>query len=496
MICPNCSKEFLAGTVCPYCNTEVVPEEKAAEEVVKEVEETTEEVAEAVEATEETTEEVVEEATEEAAEETAEEVDDAVAAEAAEVAAILANAEKADKKANTAIKVLCVLVAIAAVIVAFFLGGKLLGNGGDKPVETEGTEAVTGEATGSVIGGDYQVKYPKGFDFLGADYSQYITLGEYKGLVFDTESAEVTEEEIMAYITSQVLPSFAVKTEITDRAAKKGDIVVVDYSGSIDGVVFDGGTAEKQQIEIGAGGYIDGFEDGIIGMNIGDTKVVDCFFPETYGAENLAGKTAQFTFTLHSISEKTLPEYNDALVAEKTEYDNTAAFEAYIKENLTAQKQTAIEQNKLAQIIEKIYFSSEFKSLPEGLVDDYVYSDMMQVEQMAAMYGMELDDLLMGSYGITAEQYEAEGRAYFTEMLKQKLAVFAIAKAEGITATDSEIALLIPEYLNQFGVATIEEFTEKSSFTEDELLAIIEQDAVEQKTLDFLMENTTFNVVK
>ena len=102
----------------------------------------------------------------------------------------------------------------------------------------------------------------------------------------------------------------------------------------------------------------------------------------------------------------------------------------------------------------------------------------------------------MSSYGITAEQYEAEGRVYFTEMLKQKLAVFAIAKAEGITASDSDVALLIPEYLEQFGVASIEEFVEKSSFTEEELLAVIEQDAVEQKTLEFLMNNTTFNVVE
>ena len=495
MICPNCSKEFLSGTVCPYCNTSVEAEAPAAEE---KVEAATEESARetACEVTEEATEvaeEVTEEATEEA-EETADEADEnaaALAAEAAEIAAILEKAEKPKKKLGFVGVVAIALAAIIVVLGAFLLGGVLLGNKGDTVEETGAVTENTGDAAD-----EYQVNYPKGFDFLSADYSEYLTLGQYKGLTFNTDKAEVSDAEVASYISTQVLPSFTVNTEVTGRAAKLGDTVVVDYSGAIDGVKFDGGTAEKQTVEIGAGGYIDGFEDGIIGMNVGDTKTVDCIVPENYGAENLAGKTAQFTFTLHSISEKTNPEYNDAFVSEKLGFASVAEFEAYIKDGLTAQKEATIDQNNLSQIIEVIYNTSEFKSVPEGLVEDYVYSDRMQVEQMAAMYGMELDDLLMSSYGITAEQYEAEGRVYFTEMLKQKLAVFAIAKAEGITASDSDVALLIPEYLEQFGVASIEEFVEKSSFTEEELLAVIEQDAVEQKTLEFLMNNTTFNVVE
>ena len=160
---------------------------------------------------------------------------------------------------------------------------------------------------------DYTVTYPNGFDYVGTDLSQYVTLGAYKGLTAaEALPAEITDADVAARI-EEVVAENPMRVEITDRAADMYDSVVIDYVGTVDGVAFDGGSDEGAETVLGMGMYVEGFEEGIIGMNVGETKKVEVTFPDDYYTE-LAGKKAEFTITLRSIYEETPAEYNDEFV--------------------------------------------------------------------------------------------------------------------------------------------------------------------------------------
>ena len=144
--------------------------------------------------------------------------------------------------------------------------------------------------------------------------NDYVTITKYKGVEIDkVDSTKVSDDDVESQINS-VLQSKATTTEVTDRAAHNGDTVTIDYEGKKDGVAFDGGTATDAQLTLGSGTFIDGFEDGVVGHNIGDTFDLDLTFPENYGNEELAGQAVVFTVTLKAISQTDVPELTDEFV--------------------------------------------------------------------------------------------------------------------------------------------------------------------------------------
>ena len=150
-----------------------------------------------------------------------------------------------------------------------------------------------------------------------------ITIKQYKGLeVEKVDPVEVTDTDVEDSINS-TLQTKSTQNDITDRPAQEGDVVTIDYEGKKDGVAFDGGTAQDQQLELGSGSFIDGFEDGIVGHNIGETFDLNLTFPEDYKSEDLAGQAVVFTVTLDKISEVIVPELTDELVAELSESAKT-----------------------------------------------------------------------------------------------------------------------------------------------------------------------------
>ncbi|MDR3318722.1 MAG: trigger factor, partial [Clostridiales bacterium] len=180
----------------------------------------------------------------------------------------------------------------------------------------------------------------------GAVFSAKVTvrpevkLGAYKGLKIPKASAKVTPDEIEREV-NHALERASRKIPVEERAVQNGDFADIDYSGSVDGVKFDGGTAEHQELEIGSGSFIPGFEEQLVGVEIGGEKDVKVTFPGDYHAAELAGKEAVFAVKVHGISIKQLPELNDEFAKDVSEFDTLADYRADIAKNLAAQKEKA-----------------------------------------------------------------------------------------------------------------------------------------------------------
>ena len=160
-----------------------------------------------------------------------------------------------------------------------------------------------------------------------------VTLGQYKGLEVDKQTAEVTDEEVEAEL-KKAQEQNAREITVEDRAVKEGDVITLNYAGTVDGVPFDGGTAQNQKLEIGSHSFIDTFEDQLVGLNIGDEKDVEVTFPEEYHAPELSGKEAVFHVKVLGITEKQLPAIDDDFAQDTTEFDSLEEYKADIRAKL------------------------------------------------------------------------------------------------------------------------------------------------------------------
>ena len=166
-----------------------------------------------------------------------------------------------------------------------------------------------------------------------------ITLGQYKGLTIKKIATQKVKEADIEAELSKVQERNARFVEVTDRAVEDGDQVNLDYSGKVDGVAFDGGTAEKQTLTIGSHTFIEGFEEQLVGMNIGETKDINVTFPADYHAENLKGKPAVFTVTVNGITKKELPALDDDFAKDVSEFDTLKAYKDDIKKTIAERYQ-------------------------------------------------------------------------------------------------------------------------------------------------------------
>ena len=166
--------------------------------------------------------------------------------------------------------------------------------------------------------------------------NDYVTITKYKGVEIDKVDADAISDNDVETQINSVLQSKSTTTEVTDRAAQTGDTVTIDYEGKKDGEAFKGGTATDAQLTLGSGQFIDGFEDGVVGHNIGDTFDLDLTFPENYGNEDLAGQAVVFTVTLKGISQTDVPELTDEFVQSVSDTSKTVEeYKKEIKKSLT-----------------------------------------------------------------------------------------------------------------------------------------------------------------
>ena len=263
-----------------------------------------------------------------------------------------------------------------------------------------------------------------------------ITVNNYVGLEVTKRVEKATDEEIDREI-EMVRERNSREIEITDRAADNGDNVIIDYSGSVDGVLFDGGTAEKQPLLLGSGQFIPGFEEQIVGKNIGDEFDVNVTFPTEYHAEELAGKAAVFKVKLHSINKIELPELDDDFAKDVSEFDTFDEYKADIKAKIEKRHETAAENKVEEDLMNKLIEALE-DEIPETMYDVEVENCVRDYDNKLRMSGLDL-----GTYfkytGMTLEQLREQMRPQAINQVKGRLILEKIAALESLTPSDEMI---------------------------------------------------------
>ena len=303
------------------------------------------------------------------------------------------------------------------------------------------------------------------------DPEKYIQLGTYKGVEVSKADVEPSEEAVQNEIDT-VLERRGLRKEVTDRGAKEGDIVLCDYVGKIDGVAFDNGSAQNQEITIGQSGYIDGFTEGLLGVKSGDVKDADVTFPAEYpNNPDMAGKAAVFTFTVHKVTTVELPEITDELVKEISDVNTVAEYRQQIHDNLyQSSLETAVW--KAIQDHWKVidYPKAEVNRQYENIYNYYT--------NLAKQNQMELDTLLAQS-NLTKDSLMDQAK----EGVPEILAVKVIAKKEGLELTSQEYQDYVEEVASQYGFASPKEFEQAND------KEIIQFNALRDKVLEFITSN-------
>ncbi len=309
-----------------------------------------------------------------------------------------------------------------------------------------------------------------------------VKLGAYKGIKIEKVEYNVKDEEVTAEV-ERFLNQHATEEKVEGRAAKDGDITLIDYSGAIDGVKFDGGTAEKQTLTLGSKTFIPGFEEQIVGMNIGETKDITVKFPDDYGAEDLKGKEAVFTVTLHEIKEKKLPELTDELVKEKTGNDTVEAYKASIKERLQKADDERSERETEDKIIKAVSDASE-TDIPDVLIENEINNMIQQVSYRLMYQGLKFEDYLKYT-NQTEKDYRDGCRESAKEHVKTQLVIDKILSEEKIEASAEEIDAKIEEQAKAVGKSK-EEYAKNFDARQR---SYIENNIVIDKLFKFLKEN-------
>lgn len=375
-------------------------------------------------------------------------------------------------------KMLAVLLTVAVSMTAVACGDKALEEQDTETVK-ETTETAQQDTTAAeavtAVGG-----YMK--DLNAEDY---VTLGEYKGVEVTLDEPEITDEYLDGYI-EYVQQNNAVSTPVTDRAVEMGDVVNIDYVGKIDGVAFDGGSAQGSDLTIGSGQFIDGFEDGCIGMKVGETKDVEATFPDPYkNNPDLAGKVAVFTVTVNSISVEEIPELTDEYVQSLSleGCTNVEEYRAYVYDVLLEQQQESYESDKADLAYEKVAAECEFKDAPEAMVTRMNNTLTSNLSSYASMYGVDLGTYVSAMYGGTAEEYETTLLEQSKMMAQHYLMMQAIADREGLSVSDEELEEQLSQEAQDYGYETVEEY---KSLVDVEAFR---EYLMTQKVLAFLGEN-------
>ena len=264
------------------------------------------------------------------------------------------------------------------------------------------------------------------------DIDKYITIGQYKGLSLEKVVETITDTEVEGSISQDLAMT---KEEVKDGVVEEGDTVVVNYVGTENGKEFNGGSAENQEITIGSGGYIPGFEDGILGMKKGETKDVPLTFPEDYIEPSMAGKDVVFKITLQSF--KRAPELNDDWVAKNTDFKTVEEYKEDKKKLLQESAEKMAESVLYQNAWNQVYEASEVKEYPEKDVEEAYAEFETQIKSYAKQGGMELEDYLE-SQQVSKEAFETQCQEYAEARVKQNLILQGIMDAEGMTLEDKE----------------------------------------------------------
>lgn len=323
------------------------------------------------------------------------------------------------------------------------------------------------------------------------DASNYVTLGKYKGMEVELASNyEVTNEDVKSRIES-LLTSYPAYEDSDKTTVENGDFVNIDYEGLKDGVAFEGGTAQGTVLEIGSGRFIEGFESGLIGANVGDTVSLNLTFPEDYQSTELAGQAVVFNVTVNKIVNKADMTYDtmtDQYVADNfasSGYETVQALKDGVKEQLTQSNESTKESDTQSAVIEKLQEVCTVDSLPDGVLDERIkeYKEKME-KVLKESYDMEMEEYL-SSINKTQEDFDTEITDYMQQNLEMELILTAIADKEKIKVDEDGYKAYIESILRSGNYesedALMEEYGEeyvKTTYRNNKAMDMIRENAV------------------
>ena len=306
-----------------------------------------------------------------------------------------------------------------------------------------------------------------------------VTLGQYKGLEVQKESVEVTDEEVEAEL-KKAQEQNAREITVEDRPVKEGDVITLDYAGTIAGVPFDGGTATSQKLEIGSHSFIDTFEDQLVGLNIGDEKDVEVTFPEEYHAPDLAGKPASFHVKVLGITEKQLPEIDDDFAQDTTEFDSLEEYKADVRAKLEQSKEERAKSEIENVLVEKAVEGATM-DIPDAMIDSQVEQMIDEFKQRVTYQGISFEQYLQFT-GQNPEAFQESMRPEAVKRIQSSLVLEAIVAAENIEATDEDLNKEMEKMASMYQM----DVEQIASFIQDEQKENMKKDIAIQKAVEFL----------
>ena len=262
-----------------------------------------------------------------------------------------------------------------------------------------------------------------------------VKLGEYKGVKIEKLDREVTEEDVMAEINRE-RDNNARNISVDDRPVKDGDMTIIDFEGFVDGVAFEGGKGENHPLTIGSGAFIPGFEEQLVGAEIGKEVEIKVTFPEDYQAEDLKGKDAVFKCTVKEIKEKELPELDDEFASEISEFETLEEYKEDVKKNLTEKKEKDAKIAREDAAVKAAVEASEME-IPDAMLETQQKQMVDEFAQRITMQGMTMEQYMQYT-GATYQKMVDQVKPQAEERIRTRLVLEAIAKAENIEASEED----------------------------------------------------------
>ncbi len=295
--------------------------------------------------------------------------------------------------------------------------------------------------------------------------SDYIKVGDYKGLKVEKYKVAVSDEEINKEINTR-LKAAATTQSIKSGKVKNGDTVVISYEGKINGKSFSGGSQDDFNLTIGSGQFIDGFEEGLVGVAVGKTKNLHLKFPKAYSDKDVAGKPVVFKVTVKSIQKKVTPKLDAQFVKKNSSVTSVAAYKAQIKKDLEKQKKKDGQNQQKTYLWDKIIETSMAKKTKDGK-DKYPEKEVERVMEetkdmyvnYAKNYNMELKDFVKKQMGTSMKEFNKQLKSYAKTKVKEEEVIYSIAEKEKINVSKDEYESYITKTLKQYGY-TPESFKE------------------------------------
>ncbi len=307
-----------------------------------------------------------------------------------------------------------------------------------------------------------------------------VKLGKYKGIELKKIEYNVSDHDI-EHELGHMAEHNARLVSIEDRPVEKGDITVIDFEGSIDGVPFEGGKAEKHELKIGSNTFIPGFEDQIVGMKLEEEKDITVTFPEDYFSKELAGKPAVFKVKLHEIKKKELPKIDDEFAKDVSEFETLAELKNSIKERMQKANEEKAKYEMEDAALKAVSDNVEI-DIPSGMIDAEIDNMMKDIEQRLQYQGLTLAQYFTLS-GKTEAQVREEMKEQAEKAVKSRLVIEAIIKAEDIKPEEKEVEEKLKEMAKNYGK------TEEEMSKNEYIKEYIENNMKVEKAIEFIVNN-------